>query len=225
MIDIIIFQYKLLFAEKATLIYMGVIYILCVAIVPLYWPERFLSLVSILSLNFIVQIGPRLFVGEKENDTLETLISTPYRVEKIFTGKTLFCFSILSIMFYLSVGSTALLSLFCGLKIFEGTWKQILLAITLIPLAFFTASYHAAYTSLKADDSKVCAVKLIGIMILYAVLVNCILTILTTQSLIISVAVILFYIIIIIGVLFILYNRSRKILKKSIVFSCLGRVS
>ena len=225
MINIIKFQYKLLFAEKTTLIYMGCIYILCVTVVPLYWQERFFSLVGILSLNFIVQIGPRLFVGEKENDTLETLISTPYEVETIFMGKTLFCFSVLCIMFYLSVGGTAFLSLFCGLNIFEGTWKEILLIIALIPLAFFIASYHAASISLKTDDSKVCAVKLIGIMILYAVLINCVLIILTTPSLITSVTVILFYIVIMIGVLFILYNRNRKILKKSIVFSCMGRVS
>ena len=140
-------------------------------------------------------------------------------------GKTLFCFSILCIMFFASIGVTALSSVIFHLVIFSGNRAETVINVVLIPFAFFAASYHSAYTSLKSDDSKVCAVKLIEIMILYAVLVYFVLTVFTVEPKTVAIGLILLYIIVTFGILVILHFKIRKILKKSIIFSRLGRIS
>ncbi|MCL2342612.1 MAG: ABC-2 transporter permease [Firmicutes bacterium] len=160
-------QLKEFTAAKSNLILFGAMIVICGVIAPLFSAMYFTMFGVMFSLVFIAQISPELFVDEKGNHTLETLVTLPVNIRKIIYGKVLACFLISLGLFLCATGLGMLVS-YIAHKTTVFTWQQALEYILLMPVTFLLFSYQATYFSLKSNDSSSCALVLTFVAILYS---------------------------------------------------------
>ena len=161
-------QLKELASRKSDLVFMGAIIIACGIVVPLFSNVTFAIMSVFLTMSFIAQMAPGIFVEEKDSRSLETLVTLPVGMRQIVYGKVLACFLVSVLLFWLSFGLGLLVS-FAKYKAVPFTLEQALGFAALVPLAFWAFSWQCTYTSLKAKDTGVCALTLTFVSILYAV--------------------------------------------------------
>lgn len=211
-------------SNKATMWYIIFYCLFCSIVVPIIFKDNYFTIIITLNFSFVVQIGPRLFVEEKENTTLETILSSPISMKKIFMGKVWFCFSLILAMLYSCFVITNIISLCVGSNNFmEFQVKEVLIFFFLIPVSVLTLSYHATYLSLKSSDSRACALVMIFVTVLYSILPISIFSCVEFEA-IVLVIMIAFYLIMNLFIYIILSKRAKEYFNKSIVLTLLSKV-
>ncbi len=164
-------QLKEMFIDKAMVFFLIVSILIGGIAAPVIKKDYFMVTVATISFLLIVQLAPSLFTEEKENKTLETLLSTPISMRSIYRGKTLFCF--------LTCGYVLCLSMIIGVSIlyikyyeFVYSLLELLMICALLLLGVYNASKQAVYYSLLSDDSRSCSLKVIVTTLLYIVLAD-----------------------------------------------------
>ncbi len=218
------FNYKEMISNKVTLGYVILYCLVCGIIVPIIFKENFFPTLITLNFALAVQIGPTLFVREKENATLETILTTPISMKTIFYSKVWFCYSYMSAVFLSSCIGVGVVYLFRGVYILTKlNLIHFILSGCVILMVLFVLAYHVTYTSLIADDGRACAIKLIFITVIYSILPISFFSCLELDK---NVLTILFcFILVVCLVAFLGLTRCAKTyFSKSIVFSVLNKV-
>lgn len=224
MLKLLKFNYKELLFNKVTLWYIIIYCLFCSIVVPIVFKDMFVAIIIALNFAFVVQIGPNLFVKEKENATLETIISAPVSMKKIFMGKVCYCFTVVLAMLYISYIGAILVNLviknndFMGLQL-----KQVVIYFLFIPLSLIVESFHATFLSLKSNDSRACALKLIFVTALYSILPISIFSSFKLDPIIVPIMITINLLLNLI-IFSILWKRVKIYFNKSIVLTMLSKV-
>jgi len=159
-------QLKELASGKSNLVLIGIIIAICGIVSPIFSPIYFTIFSPLLALMFLAQISPGLFVDEKDNHTLETLVTLPISIKKIIYGKVLYGFLLTLFLFLCSFGLGFVVSMIAHHSVIF-TWKQVIGYILMIPFTFWAFAYQATYMSLKSNDSGACALTLSFVSVIY----------------------------------------------------------
>lgn len=215
-------QFKEFFKNKANGIFIIILLIICGIFIPVFYIKGFYSIVLTLVCAFVSQIAPALFAGEKENRTLETLITLPIKIKNIYLGKVIFCFIVCIALMYISFFLGGLISVISGIGIdFVYSFLYIIIYLIFIPISIWNLSYHSVYLSLKANDVRVCALELTFAGIAYAILPIAVLTLASDAEEYPMEIILLLYLLIELGIFIILRKSVKKYLKKPVILGLL----
>jgi ABC-type transport system involved in cytochrome c biogenesis permease component len=169
MLEINKLQFKQWKANKASVMFLF-FYCACIGLVlPAFGKDNVIVSIIALSLCFIVQITPGLFVVEKENHSLETLLSSPMPMKKIYRGKALYSFCMITVVLYTSVILSWIMKLFRTGGLQVGVQEAVVIFLC-IPASIYNLCDHAVYLSLKSNDSRACALSSIALSIVYMIM-------------------------------------------------------
>jgi len=224
-------QFKEMFASKSSVVLLVIIIAVCGIGAPIFSQMNFIMYCPLLALMFIAQNSPSLFVDEKDNRTLETLVTLPVEIKKILYAKVFYAFLTPLFLFLISFALGLAVS-FAVNHAVVFTWRQIIEYVVMFPLTFLVFAYQSAYLSLKSNDSGACALTLTFVSILYnipamVVLVFVLEPISTTWNLWgLSLAVNLqsvtcAYIVILVAAFVVLHLMLRKYFNKTAIFTLL----
>lgn len=164
-------QMKEFWSNKATVIFVFLFIIIGGVIMPVFNNNYMSTSLATFSFLLIVQIAPGLFTEEKENRTLETLLTTPLDMKSIYMGKVLFCTTLICSVLI----SSAILGNVIGLMI-NGKSNfnlfETLITYLLIIIGISNASKQSVYYSLKSNDNRGCSLKVMGAMFIYIILAD-----------------------------------------------------
>lgn len=222
MFKIIKINYKLLFSNKVSLSYILIYCFLCGALLPVFFADNYYTLIVVLIFSYSVQISPKLFALEKEENTFETLLSSPIDMKSIYVGKSLYCFSVIMIMFYASYIMTFIISLFVSefRSLFQ--IKECITSVILLPMTVLTLAFHGAYISLKSNDSRACSLTMIFVSILYSIIPITLFAVIPMDNIIFIILVFL-YVLLNVFIYIFIWNKVKKYFNKSLVFLLLRR--
>lgn len=169
--QIFLMQIKSIFSNRSHVIYILSFSILLSVISSLRWSDVNTITIICIPIFCIIQLTPGLFVVEKENRTLESLMALPVTVKEIFVGKIFSCFILAAVLYLLSNTMTILISSVIFDKNIIGYFNVVVfLAFSIMPLVMFlNLSMKATLLSLKSSDSKACAMDITFIAFVYAI--------------------------------------------------------
>lgn len=146
-------QFALFKREKGMLLF----YLLCGAVVGIAVPLFYHSMEFIIPMAVffpVIFLKPLLadsLAGERERETLESLLSAPIGGNRIIWGKTLFCWLFAAVFFILIIGFAVATFLVTGLEVNIAAWQWI--CVILAPILNFAAiSLAGVYASAFSPD-------------------------------------------------------------------------
>lgn len=163
-------QFKIFFSNTSQVIYI-IIASLFLSCVFFFMSRNYLQfLIIAVPLLCITQIAPGLFVIEKENRILESILTLPLTLKQIFFGKALYCFTAIVVIYYASCMIAAILNFtLSGINVFQTFNLKVMFASIIFPLPmFYNQAVKSALVSLKSKDSKACAMDITLVSFLYA---------------------------------------------------------
>lgn len=215
---IIKIHFKEFFKSKGNIAFALVVVILSGVVFPLTSNGSLIA-IPVLTLSFVGQMVSEIFVGEKDNQTLETLISLPIKMKTIFLSKVMYSFVLCYVL-----NCVSFLIAFITTAIVKGEIKSFNLPFIfglflLVPLCFYTFCFFASYLSLKSHEGASCALILMFVGVFFSIPAAVLLAVLQSNVYILATCGI--YILINGIILFVLNLIIKKYYDKTMIFELL----